>query len=317
MVKGGNFLEAIAHCDTMVFDKTGTLTRGEFRVTRILPAEGMDERALLCAAAYAEASSAHPIARSVLAAYGGELDRARVTDASEIAGCGICATWDGEELLAGNGELMARHGIAYAPCHETGTLVYVARGGTYLGCLVISDAVKDGAAEAIRALKAAGVRRTVMLSGDRPAAAQAVADALGIDEVHAGLLPADKVARLEELLSGGRTAFVGDGINDAPSLMRADVGVAMGSLGSDAAIEAADIVLMDDDVRKLASTVQIGRRTVRIVRENVALALAVKFAVLILGALGWATMWLAVFGDVGVTVLAVLNAMRCLRLGKE
>jgi len=317
LVKGGNFLEAVADCDTMVFDKTGTLTRGEFRVTRTIPADGVDERTLLCAAAHAEASSAHPIARSVLAAWDGEIDRARVTDASELSGFGMRALWDGEELLAGSGRLMERRGIAYTPCRDSGTVVYVARGGAYLGCLVISDTLKDGAAEAIRDLKTAGVKRTVMLSGDRAAAAQAVADALGVDEVHAELLPADKVARLEELLArGGRTAFVGDGINDAPSLMRADVGVAMGSLGSDAAIEAADVVLMDDDVRKLAAVVRIGRRTMRIVRENVAFALAVKFAVLILGALGWATMWLAVFADVGVTVLAVLNSMRCLTLHK-
>ena len=315
LVKGGNYLEAVAACDAFVFDKTGTLTRGEFRVARAIPASGVDERTLLCAAAYAEASSTHPIARSVLAAYDEELDRARLTDESELSGLGMRAVWDGEELLAGNDKLMARRGVAYEPCRENGTLVYVARGGTYLGCLVIADTVKDGAAEALRALKEAGVKRTVMLSGDRAGAAQAVADALGVDEVHAELLPADKVARLEELLArGGGTAFVGDGINDAPSLMRADVGVAMGSLGSDAAIEAADIVLMDDDLRKLAAVVRIGRKTMRIVRENVAFALAVKFAVLVLGALGWATMWLAVFGDVGVTVLAVLNSMRALAL---
>ncbi len=314
LVKGGNFLEAIADCGVMVFDKTGTLTRGTFSVTGTFPADGVDERTLLCAAAHAEASASHPIARSIVDAYGGAPDRARVTDVSELAGCGICARWDGEELLAGNERLMARRGVAYTPCRESGTVVYVARGGTYLGCLVVADTLKDGAAEAIRDLKAAGVKRTVLLSGDRADAARAAGDALGIDEVHAELLPADKVARLEELLARGeRTAFVGDGINDAPSLMRADVGVAMGSLGSDAAIEAADIVLMDDDVRKLAATVRLGRRTMRIVRENVVFALAVKFAVLLLGALGCATMWLAVFADVGVTVLAVLNAMRCLR----
>ena len=314
LVKGGNYLEAIAGCATVVFDKTGTLTRGTFRVTRTLPAEGVDAQTLLCAAARAEAASSHPIARAVLDAYGETVEQEHLSEGSELAGHGVRVLWDGEELLAGNDRLMTRYGVAYTPCRDGGTVVYVARGGRYLGCLVIADAVKEGAAEAIRALKAAGVRRTVMLSGDRADAAQSVADELGIDEVHAELLPADKVARLEELLGrGGGTAFVGDGINDAPSLMRSDVGVAMGSLGSDAAIEAADIVLMDDDLRKLAATVRIGRRTVRIVRQNVAFALAVKFAVLLLGALGMATMWLAVFGDVGVTVLAVLNAMRCLK----
>ena len=320
LVKGGNYLEALAECDTMVFDKTGTLTRGEFRVTKALPADGVSESELLRAAARAEAASNHPIARSILAAYGDAPDLSRVTDASETAGHGVRARFDGAELLAGNDKLLALHGVAFTPCGEAGTVIHVARDGAYLGCLVIADSPKEGAAEALRALKAAGVKRTVMLSGDREAAARAVGDALGVDEVHAELLPADKVARLEEILereSGqGKVAFAGDGVNDAPALMRADVGVAMGSLGSDAAIEAADIVLMDDDLGKLAATVRIGRKTMRIVRENVTFALAVKFLILILGALGLATMWLAVFGDVGVTVLAVVNSMRCLNLHK-
>jgi len=320
LVKGGNYLEAVAACDTMVFDKTGTLTKGSFRVVRLLPADGTDAEELLRAAAHAEALSNHPVAKSVLEAYSGSVDPSRVTDGSEIAGCGVRALWDGEELLAGSGRLMERCGIAYEPCGEAGTVVYVARRGRFLGSLLISDTLKDGAAEAIGALKAAGIRRTVLLTGDREAAAREIAAQLGIDRVDAELLPADKVARLEAILGAersGNVAFVGDGINDAPALMRADVGIAMGSLGSDAAIEAADIVLMDDDLRKLAATVRIGRSTMRIVRENVAFALLVKFAVLILGALGLATMWLAVFGDVGVTVLAVLNAMRCLRLDQK
>ncbi|MBQ7713693.1 MAG: cadmium-translocating P-type ATPase [Oscillospiraceae bacterium] len=315
LVKGGNYLEALADCGTMVFDKTGTLTRGAFEVTKLLPADGVSEAELLAAAARAEAASNHPIAKCVLAACGGAPDTSGVSDASETAGCGVRAVWDGAEVLAGGARLMERHAIPYAPCAEAGTVVYVAHGGRYLGCLVVADAPKDGAAEALRALKASGVRRTVLLTGDRAEAANAVAKQLGIDDVRAELLPADKVARLEELLENGagKVAFVGDGVTDAPALMRADVGVAMGSLGSDAAIEAADVVLMDDDLGKLAAAVRIGKKTMRIVRENVTFALLVKLAILLLGALGWATMWLAVFGDVGVTVLAVLNSLRCLR----
>ena len=245
----------------------------------------------------------------------------RITDMTEIAGFGVRAVWDDKELLAGNGKLMERYGVKYEPVSEIGTVVYVAHGGRYLGCFVISDTLKDGAVEAVRDLKSAGVRQTILLTGDREDIAQGTADILGIDKAYGELLPAEKVTWLETILkreSGRRkVAFVGDGINDAPALMRADVGIAMGSLGSDAAIEAADIVLMDDDVRKLSKTVRIGKKTMRIVRENVVFALAVKFAVLILGALGYATMWLAVFGDVGVTVLAVLNSMRCLQLGKK
>ncbi len=317
LVKGGNYLEAIAACDTMVFDKTGTLTKGEFKVTKFLPAEGVRTDELVLAAVYAESLSNHPIAKCVRAVYADAIDLTRLTDMSEIGGFGIRGVWDGAELLAGNGKLLERYSVAYAPCPEPGTVVYVAHDGRFLGCFIIADALKDGSAEAIRSLRGAGVRQTVMLTGDREDLATDIAKSLGIDKVYAELLPADKVTRLETLLKRengkSKVAFVGDGINDAPALMRADVGVAMGSLGSDAAIEAADIVLMDDDVRKLAATVRIGRKTVRVVRENVAFALAVKFVVLVLGALGHASMWLAVFGDVGVTVLAVLNSMRCLK----
>ena len=316
LVKGGNFLEAIASCDTMVFDKTGTLTRGEFKVTKFLPATGVRTDELVLAAVYAESMSNHPIAKSVRAVYADPIDLTRLTDLCEIGGYGIRGIWDGAELLAGNGKLLERYSVEYEPCTEHGTVVYVAHDGRYLGCFLISDALKEGSAEAIRALREAGVRQMVMLTGDRADLAQDIAADLGFDRVFAELLPEGKVTRLEVLLKRengkGLVAFVGDGINDAPALTRADVGVAMGSLGSDAAIEAADIVLMDDDVRKLAATVRIGRRTMRVVRENVVFALAVKFAVLVLGALGFASMWLAVFGDVGVTVLAVLNSMRCL-----
>ena len=318
LVKGGNYLEAVAACDTVVFDKTGTLTRGEFKVRKFLPADGARTDELVLAAVYAESMSSHPIAHSVRAIYSDAIDLTRLSDMSEISGYGIHAFWDGAELLAGSGRLLERYSVPYEPCSEHGTIVYVAHDGRYLGCFIISDTVKDGSAAAVRALKDAGVRQTVMLTGDREDLAADIAADLGIDKVYAELLPADKVTWLESLLKHengkGKVAFVGDGINDAPALMRADVGVAMGSLGSDAAIEAADIVLMDDDVRKLASIVRIGRKTMRVVRENVAFALTVKFLVLILGAAGYATMWLAVFGDVGVTVLAVLNSMRCLRL---
>ena len=317
LIKGGNDLETIAGCDTMVFDKTGTLTKGEFKVTKFIPADGVRTDELIIASAYAESVSAHPIAKSVRAVYADPIDLTRLTDLTEIAGYGIRGLWDGAELLAGSAELLERYSVRFQPCEERGTVVYVAHDGRFLGCFIISDALKEGSAEAIAALRRCGVRNMVMLTGDRTDLARDIAAELGFDKVYAELLPADKVIRLENLLKreGSRAgvAFVGDGINDAPALMRADVGVAMGCLGSDAAIEAADIVLMDDDVRKLAATVRIGRRTVRIVRENVALALAVKLTVLVLGAAGFASMWLAVFGDVGVTVLAVLNSMRCLR----
>ena len=315
LVKGGNYLEALADGKTMVFDKTGTLTRGSFTVRQMLPAEGVAEAELIDAAVYAEALSNHPIAAAIAALSDIPADVARLADVQELSGLGVRALWDGRELLSGSAALLSRYGIGCEIGNEPGTVVCVACGGRFLGRIVIADTPKPGAADALRALKAAGVRQTVMLSGDRNAAARRIGAELGIDVVHGELLPADKVAKLEELLEQetGHVVYVGDGINDAPALMRADVGVAMGSLGSDAAIEAADIVLMDDELGKLAATVRIARRTVRIARENVCFALGVKLAVLLLGALGLATMWLAVFGDVGVTVLAVLNAMRCLR----
>ncbi|MBQ9458887.1 MAG: cadmium-translocating P-type ATPase [Oscillospiraceae bacterium] len=324
LVKGGNYLEAIAMCDTMVFDKTGTLTKGDFKVTKILPADGVRTDELILAAAHAESMSNHPIAKSILAIYADKPDAAHLKKYSEIAGHGIRVMWNRKELLAGNDKLMKRYSVDYEACAENGTIVYIAYSGKYLGCFVISDTIKDSSAEAIQELKSMGIRQTVMMTGDHEDMANHIALALGIDRVCAELLPEDKVVQLETLMkreSGkrktGRVAFVGDGINDAPALMRADVGVAMGSLGSDAAIEAADVVLMDDDMRKLAATVRIGRKTMRIVRENVTFALLVKFLVLLLGATGFATMWLAVFGDVGVTVLAVLNSMRCLRTPKN
>ena len=321
LVKGGNYLEALGTCDTMVFDKTGTLTKGEFSVRRFIPAEGGRTDEVIIAAAYAEAFSTHPIAKSVRSVYADPVDTSRLSCMTELPGLGIRCLLDGKELLAGNEQLLERYGVRFEPSGETGTVVYVSHDGRYLGCFVIADALKDGASEAVRDIKDAGIKYTVLLSGDRDDIAQGTANVLGIDHAYGELMPADKVTRLETLLKrenghGGKIAFVGDGINDAPALMRADVGIAMGSLGSDAAIEAADIVLMDDDLEKIGATVRIGRKTMRIVRENVTFALLVKFAVLVLGALGYATMWFAVFGDVGVTVLAVLNSMRCLRIPK-
>ena len=316
LVKGSNYLESIAEMDTIVFDKTGTLTKGEFTVTAVHPAEGsgLTEQELLELAAHGEGYSTHPIARSIHAAYGKDLDHSRIGEAHETAGHGIRVLVDGKEMLLGNTALMLDHNILVSLSKDPGTIIYTARDGQFLGSIVISDTVKEGAADAIRSMKSVGVTKTIMLTGDRKEAAEAVAAEIGIDEVHAGLLPADKVAKVEELLAAGdahhRVGFVGDGINDAPVLMRADVGIAMGSLGSDAAIEAADIVLMDDDIRKIASVVRIARKTLRIVKENVGFALGVKAAVLVLGALGMASMWAAVFGDVGVTVIAILNSMR-------
>ena len=318
LVKGSNYLEAAAAMTTVVFDKTGTLTKGEFRVTEVLPSKegGLTKEELLELTALGESSSTHPIARSVLAAYGKTPDLTRVGEAHETAGRGIRVTVDGRELLLGSRKLMEAEGIATGEEHPSGTVIHAAAGGSFLGSIVISDTVKEGAREAVLRMKSIGVRKTVMLTGDREEAAAAVAAETGIDEFHSGLLPAGKVERIEALLKESddrhRVGFVGDGINDAPVLMRADVGIAMGSLGSDAAIEAADIVLMDDDIRKIASVVRIARKTLRIVKENVAFALIVKAAVLILGALGMANLWAAVFGDVGVTVLAILNSMRAL-----
>ncbi|MGN0984921.1 MAG: heavy metal translocating P-type ATPase [Candidatus Enterenecus sp.] len=316
LVKGGNYLELLAKTDTVVFDKTGTLTRGSFELDTLLPAEGADEGELLECAALAESYSNHPIAQSLRRAYGREIDAGRVTQVEEIPGHGVTARVDGVPVAAGNGKLMARLGLEAPEVAGAGTLVHVARAGRYLGCAVIADAVKDTAPAAIAALKARGIR-TVMLTGDTRAVGEAVAARLGLDEVHTQLLPADKVAKVEELLErrepGRVLAYVGDGVNDAPVLSRADVGIAMGALGSDAAIEAADVVLMDDDPAKLTVAMDIARKCMVIVRENIVFALAVKALFLILGACGLASMWEAVFADVGVAVIAILNAMRMLR----
>ena len=316
LVKGSNYLESMSKLSTLVFDKTGTLTKGEFKVSSLRPAAG-SEAELLELAALGESSSNHPIAHSIRAAWGKEPDTDRIQAVQEIAGRGVLAILDEQELLVGSARLLQERGVDFSPASEAGTLVYVALAGQYRGVIAITDGLKEGAAEALRAVKAAGVEQTVMLSGDRRPAAEAVAKALGLDAVEAELLPQDKVMALEKLLqkqSAGRTlGYVGDGLNDAPVLSRADVGIAMGSLGSDAAIEAADIVIMDDDLRKLPAAVSIARKTLRIVRQNIIFALTVKFAILILGALGIANMWLAVFGDVGVSVIAILNSMRTLR----
>lgn len=315
LVKGSNYLEAVAEMTTIVFDKTGTLTKGEFKVTDVITENGSKEE-LIELAALGEGYSNHPIANSIREAYGKELDLNRVTNTEEIAGHGIKAVIDGTTVLLGNEKLMKSESIFYTPCKSMGTVVYVACNGVFEGAVVISDTIKDGAKEAIHDMKQVGVRHTVMLTGDRKEAAETVAQTLGIDEVHAELLPGGKVEQVEALLKAEkekeRLAFVGDGINDAPVLTRADIGIAMGSMGSDAAIEAADIVLMDDDVTKIASVVRIARKTLRIVKQNIVFALAIKALVLILGALGMANMWEAVFADVGVSVIAILNSMRTL-----
>lgn len=316
LVKGSNFLEALSNMTTIVFDKTGTLTRGEFKVTEILPGS-MGKEELLELTAYAESYSDHPISRSILEAWGREPDRSRVRDNREIAGHGLEAVVDGRTVLAGNEKLMIQNGVAFEACSSAGTVVYVAVDGVYAGAVVISDTIKESAADAIRELKRVGVRKTVMLTGDRKEVGEAVAAQLGLDEVHAQLLPEDKVEQVEQLLTrqrkGEKLAFVGDGINDAPVLSRADIGIAMGSMGSDAAIEAADVVLMDDDPRKIASVVRISRKTLVIVKQNIAFALGVKAIVLAMGAFGAANMWEAVFADVGVSVIAIINAMRALK----
>lgn len=319
LVKGGNYLEVLAKTELVVFDKTGTLTRGVFNVTAIHP-DHCGEAQLLELAALAERYSDHPISRSLKEAYGKELDASRVSNVEELSGRGVRATVDGRQICAGNDKLMEDIGVIWHPCHRVGTTVHVASDGVYLGHIVISDEVKPDAKEAITALKACGVRRTVMLTGDAKAVGESVAQELGLDEVHTQLLPADKVTRVEALLGEvspkGALAFVGDGINDAPVLSRADIGIAMGGLGSDAAIEAADIVLMDDKPSKLADAIRIARRTLAIVRQNIVFALAVKFLVLALSAAGAANMWEAVFADVGVSVIAILNAMRALKTVK-
>lgn len=316
LVKGSNYLEAVAEMTTIVFDKTGTLTKGEFKVTEIR-SKGTEEE-LLELAALGEGYSNHPIAGSLKEAYGKEIDLSRVSDAEENAGHGICVRVDGARVLLGNEKLMKENQIAYEPCGSAGTICYVAREGKYLGAIVISDTIKEGAKEALSSMKQVGVKKCVMLTGDRRETAEHIASELGIDEVHAQLLPADKVACVEELLKHQKEkeclAFVGDGINDAPVLTRADIGIAMGSMGSDAAIEAADIVLMDDDVKKIASIVRISRKTMRIVKQNIVFALGVKALVLILGAFGAANMWEAVFADVGVSVIAIVNSMRTLQV---
>lgn len=317
LVKGGNYLEALAAVDTMVFDKTGTLTRGQFAVSAVRP-QGMDAQTLLQWAAYAENASSHPIAKSIQTAYGQAVDPARIQSVEEIAGQGVRAVVDGKAVLAGNGRLMAGAGIRPEAEEGRGTVVHLAVDGRYAGHLRIEDEIKPDAAAAIQALKAVGVKRTAMLTGDSDAVGQKVAEALGLDEAHTELLPTDKVTKLEMLLAQkrgrGTLAYVGDGINDAPVLARADVGIAMGALGSDAAIEAADVVIMTDEPSRIATAIRIGRNTLRIANQNIVFALGVKGVVLALGALGYASMWGAVFADVGVSVIAIVNAMRALRV---
>ena len=322
LVKGGNYLEALAHTETVVFDKTGTLTNGSFNVVAVHPeaAAEVDPDLILSIAAHAEAYSDHPIAVSVKEAYTGEIDQKRIADVREEGGHGVRAVVDEHVVLVGNDKLMREEGIAYHDCELTGTILHVSIDGEYAGHIIIADVVKEDAAECIKRLHEAGVKKTVMLTGDRTEVAQAVAEKLGLDEYHGQLLPEDKVNQVERLLSAtsekAKLAFVGDGINDAPVLTRADIGIAMGAMGSDAAIEAADIVLMDDRPSKISAAIRIARKTMRIVWQNIIFALGVKFVVLALAAVGIATMWLAVFADVGVAILAILNAMRCMRVGQ-
>ncbi len=318
LVKGSNYLEALAKVDTVVFDKTGTLTDGTFRVVAIHPEQGVDADKLLSFAAHAEAYSDHPIAVSVKSAYSGEIDQKRIADVQEESGHGVVATIDEHVVLVGNDKLMRERETAYHACELAGTVLHVSIDGAYAGHIVIADVVKPDAQEAISSLHAAGVKKTVMLTGDREEVARAVSEKLDIDEFHAQLLPADKVAQVERLLGAkhgdANLAFVGDGINDAPVLTRADVGIAMGAMGSDAAIEAADVVLMDDKPSNISLAIRLARRTMRIVWQNIVFALGVKLVVLVLAAVGIANMWLAVFADVGVAILAILNAMRCMNV---
>ena len=320
LVKGGNYLETLADTEIVVFDKTGTLTRGVFNVTAIHP-DKISESDLLEIAALAESYSDHPISRSLKEAYALAIDNARVTGVEELSGRGIRAKIDGRDVCVGNNKLMEEIGVNWHPCHRIGTTVHVAVNGSYAGHIVISDEIKEDAVAAIAALKKEGVRKTVMLTGDAKQVGESVAKELGLDQVYAELLPADKVDRVEELLreksKKGKLAFVGDGINDAPVLSRADIGIAMGAMGSDAAIEAADIVLMDDKPSKIAEAIRVSRKTLRIARQNIIFALAVKLLILVLGAIGLANMWEAVFADVGVSVLAILNAMRALSSKKK
>ena len=317
LVKGSNYLEGLSEVRNVVFDKTGTLTRGVFEVSGVYN-NTVDEAVLLEYAAYAECYSDHPISKSLKAAYGKPIDPERVADVHEISGNGVTAVFDGKSVAAGNARLMSSLGIEVPPCNEPGTLVHVAVNGTYCGVILISDKLKDGAKDAIAALKQSGIKKTVMLTGDAKRIADATAAELGIDEVYSELLPADKVSKVEELLGGlggkEKLAFVGDGINDAPVLSRADIGIAMGALGSDAAIEAADIVLMDDDPRKISKAIRISRKALRIVHENICFAIGVKVICLVLVAVGIANMWFGIFADVGVMVIAVLNAIRALNV---
>lgn len=316
LVKGSNFLEAMAKTDTIVFDKTGTLTQGCFEVQKVWPEEQKDT--VLKYAALCEGFSNHPIAISIREAYDGDVDLEQISENEEIAGSGVKIMIDGVAYYAGNEKLMRDNSISYTPCTEVGTIVYVARENEFLGWVLIADSIKEGTKTALEHLHSLGVNRTVMLTGDRKEVAESVAEQVGIDLVYSQLLPGDKVDQVQKLLSeetdGRKLAFVGDGINDAPVIMRSDVGIAMGSMGSDAAIEAADVVLMDDDIDKIATIIRISRKTLRIARANIVFALTVKLLVLLLGAVGIANMWLAIFADVGVAVLAILNAMRTLRI---
>lgn len=317
LVKGSNFLETLSQTKIVAFDKTGTLTKGVFEVSAVHHSE-MENARLIEYAALAECASSHPISKSLKMAYGKEIDRSRVTDIEEISGEGVLAKVDGSDVAVGNGKLMERLNIPYHECHLSGTIVHMAIAGEYSGHIVISDVVKSNAKAAIDELKKAGVRKTIMLTGDRKKAAEQVAELLSVDEVYSELLPADKVSKVEELLSGKsdreKLAFVGDGINDAPVLTRADIGIAMGAMGSDAAIEAADVVLMDDNPMQIAKAIKISKKCLGIVYQNIVFALVIKFGCLLLGAIGVANMWFAIFADVGVMVIAVLNAIRALRV---
>ncbi len=318
LIKGSNYLETLSETKCVVFDKTGTLTEGSFEVDAIHHGT-IDNSRLIELAALAESASSHPISKSLQHAYGKELDRSRVSDITEISGEGVTAIVDGHSVAVGNKKLMQRVGSEYIACHSVGSIIHVAVDGSYSGHIVISDVIKPNSKEAIKSLKQSGIEKTIMLSGDSKAVAKSVAGELGIDEVHGELMPDDKVSKVEELLEskrGGKLAFVGDGINDAPVLSRADIGIAMGAMGSDAAIEAADVVLMDDDPLKISKAIRISKKCLRIVKENIVFAIGIKLICLILGALGMASMWLAIFADVGVMILAVLNAIRALFVKK-
>ncbi len=316
LVKGANYLEALAKCDTAVFDKTGTLTKGSFSVTKVMPADGFTEETLIEYAALAESFSSHPIARSLIAAYGKPIDEMLIESASELSGFGVRTKIGDKMIFVGNDKYMARIGCEHPAVEEVGTVAHVCAEDAYAGCIIISDTVKESSAEAIRSLHSCGIKETVMLTGDRDAAAKAISEELGLDAYHAELMPADKVEIVRDLIKKDerKVMFAGDGMNDAPVLARADVGISMGKLGTDAAIEAADIVIMDDDPAKIALAFKISRKTNMIVRQNIIFSLAVKFAVMLLSIIGFANMWLAVIADVGVCVVAILNAMRAFRI---